>query len=408
MDPSIDTRVASHRKANYTTPLLTPMSIEPKPRAWVEIDTQALRDNYRAIERVIGPDAKIIPVVKSNGYGLGIEYVIGALEPLGPLAYGVASVTEGAEIRCLGVERPIVVLSPLVPGNEEYAARSKLIATVSDTDALDRWIDACRAAETRAKFHVEVDTGMGRCGFDWRETNGWAQAVYDRCGPDAEWHGVYTHFYGADEPDWSLSRAQWERFAVALDQLPVPRSELCVHVANSAGLLRSPEYAVDAVRPGIYLYGGDPAPGLESGGVPRPRPVVAVRAQILMIRTVSPGSTVGYGATHTAQDAERWGTIGVGYGDGLRRAVGSGGHVIVHGTRVPILGRISMNLTVVDLSDVPETRIGDTATVIGADGDEIITIDDVATNADTVGYEILTGLTPRLPRTPTPEPRARG
>lgn len=169
-----------------------------------------------------------------------------------------------------------------------------------------------------------------------------------------------------------------------------------VHASNSAASLRWPAYGLDAVRPGIFLYGGHPAPGVT--GVPRPEPVAAVRARLVLVRDVPPGSTVGYGATHVARSRERWGTIAIGYGDGLRRSLGNRGEALVRGRRVPIIGRVSMDLTTILLDGVGDAEPGDPVTLVGRDGAEEITVDDVAALVDTIGYEILTGLGKRMPR----------
>ncbi len=379
----------------YTTPSLSPMSIGPEVRAWVEVDIDALRENFRAIREAVGPGVAVIAMVKADGYGLGTEHVVRAFEPLEPWAYGVATAEEGVALRRLGVTRPILVLSPLPAEAYAEAAEAHLTPAVSDLEGLDRWAAVTATVPGGGEFHVEIDTGMGRCGFDWRDTARWAAAIRSRLSPSLRWTGVFTHFHGADAPDKVYTLTQWARFKDALDQLPVSREDLVVHAANSAATLRFREFVTDAVRPGIFLYGGDPAPGL---GLPRPRPVVAVRARIVLIRDVAPGTTVGYGATHVARRWERWGTLAIGYGDGLRRALSNNGDVIVHGRRVPVVGRISMDLTVVNLTDVPDARVGDVATLIGRDGDAEITLEEVAAHADTISYEILTGLTPRLPR----------
>jgi alanine racemase len=206
---------------------------------------------------------------------------------------------------------------------------------------------------------------------------------------------VLTHFHGADSADATATAAQWARFQDALAQLPVSREDLMVHAANSAAALRFPEYAADAVRPGIFLYGGRATP---LAGAPVPRAVASVRARVVLVREVPPGSTVGYGATHVARSWERWGTVGVGYGDGLPRRLSNRGSGLVRGQVVPFVGRISMDMTVVDITGVPEAEVGDVVTLIGADGGAEITVDEVASLADTISYEILTGLRPRLPR----------
>lgn len=371
------------------------MSIGTETRAWVEVDISAMRENFRTVRDAVGPGVAVIAMVKADGYGLGARHVVRAFEPMDPWAYGVATAEEGIELRRLGVTRPILVLSPLPVDTYAEAARARLTPAISDLEALDRWAAATAMIDGGGDFHVEIDTGMGRCGFDWRETSSWADAIRSRLSPSLRWTGVFTHFHGADAPDRVYTVTQWERFRDALEQLPVSREDLIIHAANSAAALRFREFAADAVRPGIFLYGGDPAPGL---GLPRPRPVIAVKARIVLIRDVAPGTTVGYGATHVARRWERWGTLGIGYGDGVRRALGNHCDVIVRGRRVRVVGRISMDLTVVNLTDVPDARVGDVATVIGCDGDAEITLEEVAAHANTISYEILTGLTPRLPR----------
>ncbi|HEX7091420.1 MAG TPA: alanine racemase [Longimicrobiales bacterium] len=377
------------------------MSNTLRDRAWVEVDLDAVRENYRTIRRAVGQQPGILAMVKANGYGLGAERVVRALEPLQPWGFGVATAEEGASLRRAGVERPILVVSPLSREALAVAAAARLTVSVSDLEALEEWAKQARRQGVTLDFHVEVDTGMGRAGFDWRKAAEWGDAVRSRAGGAVRWTGIYTHFQGADAADRGPTALQWERFRDALVQLPVSREDLLVHAANSAAALRWPEYAADLVRPGIFLYGGHPAPGLPAGELPAPRAVAALRARLVLARDVPPGSTVGYGATHAARGWERWGTVAVGYGDGLPRSLGNRGAALVCGRRVPIIGRISMDMTVVDLTGVPEASVGDVVTLIGRDGGQEITVDEVAAQAGTIGYEILTGLTARLPRVET-------
>ena len=372
------------------------MSNDLQARAWVEIDLEALRDNYRAVREAVGTRAAVVPMVKADAYGLGADRVVRALDPLEPWGYGVATADEGAALRDFGVRRPIVVFGPLPPTSVATAARAGLSATISDIASLERW--AAAATSGRLDFHVEIDTGMGRAGFDWRETADWSRAVQQIAkGAKVRWTGVMTHFHGADGSDPAPSAVQWERFQDALAQLPIARDELMVHAANSAAALRWPEYAADAVRPGIFLYGGHPAREATER-IAAPRAVAAVRARLVLVRDVPPGSTVGYGATHVARERERWGTLAIGYGDGLPRRLANRGSAIVRGRVVPFVGRISMDMTVVDITGVPDAQAGDVVTLIGADGEATISLDDVADQAETISYEILTGLRPRLPR----------
>lgn len=366
-------------------------------RAWVDVDFDAVRANYDVIRRAAGPGAAIIPMVKANAYGLGMEAVVRALAPLGPWGFGVATAGEGAELRALGVDLPVLVTTPMSAETVDLAAGSRLIPSIVSVEGLDAWVAAAeRVGGAPLDFHVEVDTGMGRSGLDWREVGSWGPALMGRLSPAVRWSGCYTHFHSADSPDPGPSVAQWERFQDTLVQLPVAAEDLLVHAANSAATLRWPGFTADAVRTGIFLYGSHPAPGVP--GVPEPRPVASLRARLSLIREKPAGSTVGYGATYVAPSAERWGTVSIGYGDGLPRILGNRGSALLRGRRIPIIGRVSMDLVTVALGAVPDAAVGDEVTFIGEDGDERITVDEVAAWADTIGYEILTGLGSRLPR----------
>ena len=245
----------------------------------------------------------------------------------------------------------------------------------------------------RLAFHAEIDTGMGRAGFPYAAAGEWGTAIGTIAADLLEWDGCFTHFHSADEPDLRPTDEQQRRFLQALQALPEGAPRRVVHSANSAASIRRNGFGMDLVRPGIFLYGGSAGPEAV------PEPVVSVRARIALVKDVPAGWSCGYGATYTARRPERWGTLSIGYGDGLRRALSpGGGEALVRGRRVPIIGRISMDMTVVDLTEVPEARAGDAATLIGRDGAEEIGLDEVAARCGTISYEILTGLGARLPR----------
>lgn len=371
------------------------MSNARDTRAWVDVDLDALRANFRTVAATAKPRRGVVPMVKADGYGLGAERVVQALRPLDPWGFGVAAASEGLALRDAGVEGPIVVFSPLPPGDNEAAAVAGLTATISDVGGLERWA-AVAQRHGPLDFHLEIDTGMGRCGFDWRRVEQWGAEVASRLSEELRWSGVFTHFHSADEEDASPTEAQWERFQSALVQLPIAGDALLVHVANSAASLRWPSYGLDLVRPGIFMYGVQAT--ASDGLAPRPEPVASVRSRLILVKQVEAGSSVGYGATHRAAAPALWGTLAIGYGDGFPRALGNRGGALVRGRRVPIIGRISMDLTVVDLTEVPEASVGDVVTLIGRDGDAEIRVEEVAELAGTIGYEILTNLGQRLPR----------
>lgn len=375
------------------------MSNIARSRAWVDVDLGALKENFQTVRRRAPRGAGVVAMVKAHAYGIGLARTVHALEPLEPLAYGVAAAAEGSQVRALGSARPIYVTSPLPPQAVEQAAVARLTPSISSLGELERWGAAAERLGIPLDFHVEIDTGMGRAGFDWRTVGEWGPAIKSRMGSLLRWTGAFTHFHGADAPTRAPTAQQWARFQDALAQLPVPREDLTVHVSNSAAALRWPEYGVDAVRPGIFLYGGHPLAGSGAESeIEAPRPVAMVRARVVLVREAAPGSTVGYGATHTATRWERWATLSIGYGDGYPRKLSNRGVALVHGERVRVVGRISMDMTVVDVSSIPDVREGDVATLIGRDGAGEILLDEVAQQAETIGYEILTGLTPRLPR----------
>ncbi|HET9984673.1 MAG TPA: alanine racemase [Longimicrobiales bacterium] len=367
-------------------------------RAWIDVDLDAVRHNFDTIRRLAGPERAVIAVVKADGYGLGAERVVRALEPLAPWGYGVAAAAEGTALRAAGIRRPILLTAPAPPQCIDEAAAARLTLSISDVHTLDRWARAAERLGEPLDFHVEIDTGMGRAGFDWRTTAEWGPKVRARCGERVRWTGVFTHFHDADAAAAAPAATQWERFSDAVAQLPVSREDLFVHVANSAGV-RWSRYHADGVRPGLYLYGAHPLAGTGAEAeLPAPRPVASIRARVALVREVPPGTTVGYGATHQAVGWERWATLAIGYGDGLPRRLGNKAFALLQGRRVPVVGRISMDMTVVDVTAIPTVREGDVATLLGRDGDAEIRIEELAAQAETIPYEILTGLTPRLPR----------
>jgi alanine racemase len=364
------------------------------------VDEAALRRNLRRVKDAAGPGASVVPMLKANAYGLGVDAVLrmvrAELSADELWAVGIAAVQEGEQLRALGWTGRVVVFAPAPPGEFARAARAGLTLALSDVDGVRRWAQAAGEAGRRLAFHAEIDTGMGRAGFAFDRVAEWGPEVDALAGDLLEWEGCFTHFHSADEPDLGPTDAQEGRFLQALKALPPPRGHAprrTIHSANSAAAMRRNGFGLDLVRPGIFLYGGSAGPDAV------PEPVAALRARIAVVRDVPAGWSCGYGATYTSRRPERWGTLSIGYGDGLPRALApAGGEALVHGRRVPILGRISMDMTVVDLTDVPEARAGDAATLIGRDGGEEIGVDEVAARCGTISYEVLTGLGTRLPR----------
>ena len=367
------------------------MLTNPRDRAWVEVQADALLRNASALQQVVGPGSQLIPMVKADAYGVGLSQTVRTLEASNPWGFGVATLSEGLELRRLGVTYRILVVSPLPPASTELAVEAGLQLGISNPESLRLVTSAAERVGRVADIHIEIDTGIGRAGFNWKDAGSWKRYLDDAIKLGVRWAGSYTRLHSADEGHDTVLE-QWTRFQEALGQLDVP-DNILVHIVNSAGALRLPELAASAIRTGIFLYGGRAGVGL-----PDPEPVVSVRARVVHMRQAHAGDTVGYGATYRAENDERWASLGIGYGDGIPRLLGNRGSILVHGCRAPIIGRISMDVTVVNISEIPNVSLGDIATLIGSDKDEQITVDEIAEQADTIGYEILTGLSPRLPR----------
>ena len=354
---------------------MSPSNAIPTARAWADVDLGALVANARTVLSVSG--SRLLPMVKANAYGTGAVAVARALDAVDPWGYGVVTLEEGIELRRAGIERPIVVFGAMGAAAAGQYLDQRLRPAIGDLPTLRTWLES-----GGHPFHLEIDTGMNRLGFSWRERDGLAEA--GRLLADAEgWEGVFTHFHSADD-DLAATRLQWDRFTAALGGLP--RRPPLVHAASSAAALRGGEFAGDLVRPGIFLYGG------EAGAIP-PEPVVRLRAAVVGVRRVARGDSVSYGAGWRAERDTRVATIAIGYADGVPRSLGGRGEFELLGRRVPIVGKVTMDFTMVDIGEL-EVPPGTVATVFGG----MVSLDAQAAAAGRISYELLTGLGPRVER----------
>jgi alanine racemase len=346
-------------------------------RAWVDVDLGALLRNATAI--ATQSKARLLPMVKADAYGLGAVRIARTLERLDPWGFGVATVVEGEELRHAGIVRPIVVFTPLLVGDFDAAIRADLTPTLGDRESIVRWQLIDRP------WHLAIDTGMSRAGIQWNETEHLRDVL-----PHHAPQGAFTHFHSAELNDETRVE-QERRFAVALAALPVRPA--VIHTENSAAVEHRGPSSFHVVRPGVFLY------GVGSGHAPDivPEPVVTVRARIVDMRTIPDGDTVSYGGTWRAMGERRIATLAIGYADGYRRVLSNRGQVLVNGKRAPVTGVVTMDMTMVDVTEIP-CSIGDAVTLIGVDGDERIDVADVARMGELSPYEVLTSLRGRLPR----------
>ena len=345
-------------------------------RAWVEIDLGALARNAERFARAAG--VPILPMIKADAYGLGAIRVASALQPLDPWGFGVATIEEAAELRHAGVTGRLLVFSPLLPSQFDAAERLQLRPVLGDATAIAQWVTR------ECPWHLMIDTGMSRAGAPWRDLDG-VRAAAAVNPPE----GVCTHFHSAELAD-GYREEQEQRFAEAVASLPFAPALL--HADNSAAIERRAPSPYALARPGIFLYGvGTARTAL------RPEPVASLRGRVVEVRVVREGDAVSYGAAWRAPRAGRVATVSLGYADGYRRACGNRAHALLHGRRVPVVGVVTMDMTMLDVTDHP-CAPGDIVTFIGRDGADELALDAVADDAGLSPYEVLTGLRSRLPR----------
>ena len=356
---------------------MTVQSIESsRLRAWVDVDLSALRRNGEMVARHAG--VPLLPMIKADAYGLGAAHAARALESLDLVGFGVATVREGEELRALGVVRPVLVFSPLTPADLMAARAAGLTPTLGSAAAIASWRE-----QGGGDWHLAIDTGMHRAGARWDTVGDLAELL--RAAPPV---GAFTHFHSSELDDGSME-LQEQRFRDALAALPA-RPAL-VHADNSAAIVRRSPSAWSFVRPGVFLY------GVGSGAALQPEPVAHVRARVVELRTVRPGESVSYDATWRATRESTVATIPLGYADGYRRSLSNVGRVLLNGGEVPVAGNVTMDMTMLDVTDVP-CAVGDIVTVMGRAGDHLITAEQVGAACGLSPYELLTGLRQRLPR----------
>lgn len=368
-------------------------AVDPRDKyaTWVEIDLPAIEGNARALKSLT--DALLMAVVKANGYGHGAIEVARAATSGGATWLGVARPEEALELRDSGIDTPILVLGPSPSESLEPLLARDISITVTDADEIASAAQAARTQDARARVHLKLDTGMSRIGARPQEATSLARSLN---GNDAiEFEGLFTHFARADEPEATANQEQLDQFEEALKQLDALQLRPpLVHAANSAATIKIPKSHYDMVRVGIALYGLQPS---KEWSLPKEfRPALRWKSQLARVRDFPPGTGVSYGHDYVTQREERIGTFPVGYGDGLRRAVGN--QVLVGGELVPVIGRVCMDLTMVQLDQVPDSSSGDEVVLIGEQGATLISAEQVADHWGTINYEVTCAIAMRVPR----------
>jgi alanine racemase len=364
------------------------------PSAYAEIDLNALCDNYRRLCRQARPGQALLAVVKADAYGHGAVPVSRALAAAGAPLFAVASVHEGALLRAAGVAEPILVMGRVAPGEESQLFTQRLTPYLFDLDSAERFQSAACAAGERLAYHLKVDTGMGRIGFAPDDLPAVLPALrrLDRLDLD----GVMTHCARADEPGAALTAQQVGLFSAVLQQVEaVGFNPTWRHLANSAALLGDVAPECNLARPGIALYGGESLPSSSDGL----RPVMSLRAPVVQLKTVPAGTGLSYGHTCVTNRATRVAVVAIGYADGYNRLLSSQGEGLLCGRRIPVLGRVCMDWTLFDVTDLPQVQVGDHITLLGSDGfGNVLPAEEWAKKVGSISYEVFCNIGQRVPR----------
>jgi alanine racemase len=371
-------------------------------RCWVEVDLDALRHNVTAIRRRIGPKVKLMAVVKADAYGHGLAQVGGMLMQCGVDAFAVANLSEALALRQIGGSGwPILLFGSALPFEVGKMIEQNITPTISNVEEARLFDEEAKRRGKIVDVQIEIDTGMGRVGFWHKEVTKQIPKIA------ALWHlriaALYTHFPSADE-DKKETRRELGRFLKVVEQLKGKGLKIpLLHAANSAAVLNLPEAALDMVRPGLLLYGIVPGSAIAAGTAATTTellPALSFKARVAYVKRVAAGRTISYGQTFTAKRTMKIATVTAGYADGFSRHLSNKAQLLIRGARCPVVGRVTMDQIMVNVTALKEVECGDEVVFIGRQGAEQITADEVARWEDTIAWEVLCGITKtaRVPR----------
>lgn len=372
---------------------------------YAEVDLEAFRHNLREIKRLLSPGTKIMAVVKADAYGHGADVLASEAERNGADYLAVARMNEAVRLRNAGVKSPMLLFDNCEPGSAERYIELDIRPTLNNSAEADAYSAAAKLAGRTLKVHIKVDTGMGRLGFlsDSISSGSTRGRLADEIAriaklPFIEVEGVYSHFASADSADKTSALEQLARFRQLADELTsMLEKKPLFHIANSAAVMEMPESHFDMVRPGIMMYGIYPSKEVDRGRIGL-KPVLSFKSDIIHVKKVGRGFSVSYGSTFVTSRETVIATVPAGYADGYNRLLSSRGEMLVRGMRAPILGRVCMDLTMIDVTHIPGVSLHDEVILIGSQGTESITAEDIADKINTIGYEVLTSISPRVHR----------
>jgi alanine racemase len=376
---------------------------------WAEVDLAAVSHNVRQLKRIIRPGCAMMAVVKANAYGHGMIEVAGRVLKEGADFLGVARISEAIRLREGYIDAPVLIFGYT---NPEYVAtliNYDLAQTVYTYESAKKLSDSAVSFGKRIKVHLKVDTGMGRLGIlpceirlpeNSGEIFGSAIREVEMIArlPGLLLEGVYTHFATADSSDKTYALRQFEIFNLFIDKIKKFGIEFRIkHAANSAAIIDMPATHLDMVRAGISIYGVYPSDTVDKTKIFL-KPAMTLKSRVIHVKHVNSGFSVSYGAAARTQQPTVIATVAIGYADGYNRLLSSTGRMLIHGASAPVIGRVCMDQTMLDVGHVPDTAIGDEVVVIGSQGDQFIIVDEIAHKINTISYEVLTGVSDRVQR----------
>jgi len=365
-------------------------------RTWVEIDLDALKCNFDAVREALPENIKILAVVKANAYGHGAIGVAKFLEDKADYL-AVAATDEALELRKNGVNCPILILGHIPYGDYDNIVKNNITPTISDFYEAELLSKVAVKAGVTAPLHIAVDTGMNRIGFKCDDCSV-EEIKKIKTLPNIEIEGVFSHLAAADMLDKAYTKMQAEKFDAFVLKLEKEGVTAPIkHLYNSAAIADL-EKNYDMVRQGIILYGLKPSDEVEFNNIAVPKPVMSMKTRVVQVKTLPAGESISYGCTYTTEKETRVATLCAGYADGVTRVLSNNGEVLIRGKRAEIIGKVCMDQFMVDVTHIPEVEAGDTATIFGTDGNETISVDEIAKKANTINYEIICNINSRVTR----------
>lgn len=377
------------------------------PLITAEIDLSAIAHNVKEFQRLVAPGVKIMPAVKANGYGHGAVEVSKTALQNGASQLGVARIEEGIALRKAGIDSPILVFGYTSPDNTLEIIENDLTITVSQTDVAQKIASAAINQGKTVKIHWKIDSGMGRIGMLTKEGHPGCPDLNDNSinsvleiskAKGLELAGIYTHFAQADHTDKDYTKKQFDIFTGFTEQLQKAGLDIPLkHAANSAAAIEMPETHLDMIRPGISFYGLYPSDEVDKSLIDL-KPAMQLKTKIVSLKKVPKGFKVSYGSTYVTEKETTIAVVPIGYADGFSRQFSSNGSMLVHGKKVPIVGRVCMDLTMLDVGAIDDICLEDEVVVFGSQGESFIGADELAGKINTINYEIVSALTSRVQR----------